>query len=294
MFSVCAPYSAAQTPLKLDGVSLSLRSKHLEDVLAPDCPLEWLELLADNWMHMCGPDLRFLEQVCERYPITLHCVGMNIGGTDDLDAPYLNTLRDLRDLTNARSISDHLCFNTVNGHRYHDLLPLPLNRETLEHLVPRIEFIQDILQSPLCIENASSYFQYRDSNMGEAEFLNELCQRSGCRLLLDLNNICVSAHNLGFNAKATLAEINSEHIEMLHLGGHHQQGALMIDSHSTRISASVWELLRFLLAKMQAPPSIVIEWDNDLPKFSELLHERTIAQSILREAYETSRVAASL
>lgn len=266
----------------LSGVSVALRTPHLPALLGDASDLEWVELMTDNWLHQSGLDQKYLMRVCERYHVSLHGVSMNLGGIAPLDWSYLGAVKALMKTTDAKSVSDHVCFSHVGTRRFHDLLPVPYTEESLQHMSKRIAQVQDFLECRILVENASAYLSYRESTFSEAEFLTLLCEVSGCGLLLDLNNIHVTSHNLGESSEAFLTALDRACVDMLHLGGFTDKGEYLLDSHGHRISEDVWMLFReFMHQRGQLPT--VIEWDNDLPSFDILMAERAKAQRIMME-----------
>lgn len=274
------------------GVSLALRTPHLSEFLLMAAnrkqginihqALSWVELTTDNWLHQSGLDQQLLLRVCDSFDIALHGVGMNLGGMAPLDWGYLRKLKDLVCTTQAKVVSDHVCFNQVGGRKFHDLLPVPYNYETLDYMARRIEQVQDYLGLPILVENASAYLAYRSSCLSEASFLNLLADESGCGLLLDVNNVFVSCSNLNLSTDVFFSELDFSNVHMLHLGGHTDKGAFLLDSHSEKVSDHVWGLYEKTL-KLKPNIPTVIEWDNSLPSFDVLMAERAKAEYFVRD-----------
>ncbi len=271
----------------IEGVGLGLRSAHLEYILAhkPDVP--WFELLSDNWLNASGIDGFLLDKVLEHYPISLHGVGMNVGGTEALNVDYLHALKQLAKRCGSQHVSDHLCFSAVAGQQLHDLAPLPYTEEALQHCVTRIHKIQDVLQMPLIIENISAYVSYKHQTLSEAHMFNELAQQTGCKILLDVNNLYVNQKNIGTDALLTIAQIKPEHVSEIHLGGYTDKGHFLLDAHNNLVSQPVWDLYKVAISKFKNVPTL-IEWDHDLPDFSSLLMEQQKAQIIMSETCENT------
>lgn len=268
------------------GVGVGARPVHYASLLeeAPSHPA-WLEVISENFLGEGGRALAALEGLRARYPVVTHGVSLSIGGTDPLDAAYLARLRRLCDRVNPPWFSDHLCFTRAAGVDLHDLLPLPMTRETVAHVVDRIRRVQDAMGRPFALENVSSYLQYTADEMPEWEFLSEIAERADCGLLFDVNNVFVSSQNHGFDAATYLARVPAERIVQLHLAGHTDKGTHLLDTHGSPVADAVWDLYRKTLEKTGAV-STLIEWDEDIPPYETLLSEvqkaRTIRDEVLR------------
>lgn len=264
----------------ISGAGIGLREQHIQQVLdeRPDVP--WFEILADNYFTQGGllPDL--LSAVRERYPLTFHCIGMSIAGTDALDISYLKKIKQLTDVYQPQWLSDHLCFTQSGSHYYHDLLPFPYTQESLAHVSERVLTIQDYLGRVIAIENVSSYLQFNDSTMDEAEFLAELVQRTDCQLLFDVNNAYVNEINHAITVQSVLERLPLGSICEIHLAGFEEKGKYLIDAHNHRVSHAVWEMYEQLIKQTGAIPTL-IEWDNDIPVFEVLMDESQKAQQII-------------
>ncbi len=269
------------------GYGLGLRVEHYEELLAGDPPIDWLEVLSENYMVDGGRPLDWLARFRERWPLVLHGVSLSIGGSDPLDRDYLARLAALARFTQPAWISDHLCWTGVDGTHLHDLMPLPYTEEALDHVVARVQQVQDTLGRRIALENVSSYVAFNGSQMGEAEFLAEVARRADCLILLDINNIHVSARNHGFDARDYLAAIPVERVQQFHLAGHEDDGDLIIDTHDAPIVDPVWSLYADAVRRF-GPVSTLIERDDHIPPLAELLGEldraRSIATPILRAA----------
>ncbi len=230
-----------------------------------------------------GNPRRVLERVRRDYPVVLHGVSLSIGSTDPLDAAYLNELDALAQAVDPAWISDHLCWGTAHGFNAHDLLPLPYTTATLEHVVARVSAVQDRLKRRILLENPSSYLAFRDSEMSEADFLAEVARRADCGILLDVNNVYVSAHNHGFDAHAYLAAMPAARIGQIHLAGHSVDGELLIDTHDAAVRDEVWQLYADAV-RLFGTRATMIEWDAHVPPFEELAAELERAQSVARDA----------
>lgn len=248
------------------GLGLGLRTTHYPTILERWPEVGWFEILSENYMQTEGRPLWVLDQIAERYPVVMHGVSMSIGSTDPLDFEYLRQLIALRDRCGARWVSDHLCFTGVAGQNTHDLLPLPYTDETLAHVAERVRVVQDLLGAPLVIENPSSYVEFRGATYSEPAFLRALCDETGCRLLLDVNNVYVSALNHDFDAREYLDQIPADRVAQFHVAGHTHHGTHAIDTHIGPVPDPVWELLAYAMQRT-GPVSVLLEWDAEIPPF---------------------------
>jgi uncharacterized protein (UPF0276 family) len=257
---------------------------HYARVLADEpVAVDWFEAISENYMVPGGRGPRVLEQVRSRFPIVLHGVSLSIGSADPLDAGYLDGLGALAERYEPQWISDHLCWTGVGGHSAHDLLPLPWTEEALAHVAERVARVQDRLGRRIALENVSSYFAWRSDAMPEHEFLVRTAERADCGILLDVNNVFVSAHNHGFDADAYLAAIPAERVFQIHLAGHSTDGPLLIDTHDHPICEEVWALYERAIGRL-GPVSTLIEWDDRIPEFRVLEGEAARARAILERA----------
>jgi len=261
------------------GFGLGLRIPHFEDVLTQNHNVDWFEILSENFMVDGGKPRYYLEQVAEQYPIVMHGVSMSIGSTTPLDMTYLNQLKKLMSDVKPRWISDHLCFTQANGINSHDLLPLPYTEDAINHVADRIKQVQEHIGQQMLIENVSSYLTYKESGMTEWEFYNEVCQRADCHMLLDINNIYVSARNHQFNANDYIDAIDINRVRQIHLAGHTDYGDYVIDTHDHDICDPVWDLYRNATKRFGAV-STMIERDDNIPAFGELVQELDVARNI--------------
>jgi uncharacterized protein (UPF0276 family) len=269
---------------------VGLRTAHYPAVLerAPRGALrvDWFEALSENYMGAGGRPHRVLDDVRAHVPVVLHGVSMNLGSADALDAGYLDALAALARRVEPAWLSDHLCWTGVDGHNLHDLLPLPYTEEAVRHVGARIRRVQDRLGRRIAIENVSSYASYRADAMPEHEFLLAVAEEGDCGLLLDVNNVFVSAHNHGYDAETYLdavAERAGHRVFQLHLAGHSEQGPLLIDTHDHPVRAEVWKLFERVVAKLGRVTTL-IEWDDLLPSYDELEAEASRAREILEGA----------
>jgi uncharacterized protein len=288
-----ALHSARAKDAPFLGVGVGLRPKHYANILAENEPaalgVDFFEALSENYMVPGGRPLRVLADVRARFPIALHGVSLNIGSEDPLRASYLDELKALAQRFEPTLISDHLCWTGVDGRNLHDLVPLPYTEAALRHVSERVLRVQDHLGRRLALENVSSYFAYAEDAMPEWEFLARIAERADCGILLDVNNIFVSAHNHGFDPFDYLAAIPPERVFQIHLAGHSQEGELLIDTHDHPVRDEVWSLYEAALRRT-GPVSTLIEWDDRIPEFHELAAEAARARAILeREGGEEGR-----
>jgi uncharacterized protein (UPF0276 family) len=260
------------------GFGLGLRVPHYDDVLATKQPLDFVEVISENFMVDGGRPLHMLEQVRASYPLALHGVSMNIGAVDGLDMDYLKQLRRLADRFDPLWVSDHVCWTAVDGIQAHDLLPLPYSDEALDVVSRNVCVAQDVLGRPLVLENPSTYLEFPGS-MTEAEFLAALCARTGCYLLLDVNNIVVSATNHGRSIDEWLDHIPLDRVRQIHLAGHSQGRDLLVDTHDAPVPTSVWDLYQRFISRL-GPVATMIERDDHIPPFAELLAELQVARDV--------------
>lgn len=253
-------------------IGLGLRPPVYADARSGEIPVDWLELITENFMVPGGQPLAVLDDVRSHYPVAFHGVSMNLGGTDPLDENHLKALTALVDRFEPLSISDHLCWTRHGGHHLHDLLPLPYAEEVIVHVADRIAQVQDTLGRQILIENLSSYAEFDWSSMKEWEFLIAVAERADCLLLLDLNNIVVSAHNHGFDPMTYLNAIPAERVAQHHLAGHSTHSALKIDTHDHPVSKDVWHLYDAARTRY-GPVPVCIERDDNFPPLAELLEE---------------------
>ena len=258
---------------------LGLRTQHYNDFLNTKQPVDWLEVISDNYMVNGGKPLAMLDRIRADYPVTMHGVSMSLGSVNGLDQEYLKNLKALEQRIQPMWVSDHLCWGGVHGRKLHDLMPLPFTQEALEVVSRNIRHAQDFLQRPLVIENVSSYVEFKDSEMTEWTFLTEICNQTGCQLLLDINNIYVSAFNHGFSPFEFVDGVPKEHIRQFHLAGHQDNGDHLIDTHDHPVCTGVWELYEYALNRFGAVPTM-IERDDNIPPLSELLEELETAKAI--------------
>lgn len=248
------------------GLGIGLRTVHFQHILNEKPQVDWFEIISENFMDSGGRPRYVLEQIAERYSVVMHGVSMSIGSTDPLNLEYLQKLKKLATAVQAHWVSDHLCWTGVAGLNSHDLLPIPLNEETLQHVVDRIRIVQDVLERPLVLENPSSYVTFADSTMTEWEFLSRMAEEADCGLLLDVNNVYVSSRNHDFDPREYIENVPHERVVQFHLAGHTNLGTHIIDTHDDHVINPVWELYR-LAHRLTGGVSTLLEWDAKIPEF---------------------------
>jgi hypothetical protein len=263
---------------------IGLRSPHVAHVRAERPPVAWFEVHSENYFAAGGPALAALDRIRADYPLSLHGVGLSLGSTDPLARPHLDKLAQLIARVEPALVSEHLCWSGVAGLHFNDLLPLPFTGEALAHVCSRIDEIQDCLRREIAVENVSAYVAFDDSTMPEWEFVAAAVRRTGCKLLLDVNNVYVNAVNHSFDADTYLAAMPRDAIAEIHLAGFDATGPCLIDTHGARVAPAVWTLYRRTIARTGPRPTL-IEWDIDIPEFSVLEAEAATAAAILAERH---------
>lgn len=267
------------------GFGLGLRRTHYEDFLEGDVPVDFVEVISENYMIEGGRQLRILEEIREKHPVIIHGVSMSIGSAGGLDSDYLDKLKQLERRIDPLWVSDHLCWTRTSAHNSHDLLPLPLTGEALDVVCANIDRAQDHLGGPMLFENPSSYLTFPEDELTEWEFLTEMARRTGCYLLLDVNNIYVSSRNHGFSADEYLSGLPLERVRQIHLAGH-TPGEIIIDTHDREVCDDVWALYAKAMKALPQPVATMIERDDKIPPLPELLSELDRARGIASEACE--------
>jgi uncharacterized protein (UPF0276 family) len=265
------------------GHGIGLRTAHYTRLLdGPATGVDWFEVISENFFEPGGRPWAVLERVRSQVPVVAHGVSLGIGDADALDPRYISALRALVERLEPAWVSDHLCWGSLDGHRAHDLLPLPYTEEALVHVVARVVEVQDLLRRRIVLENVSSYLAYRASTIPEWEFLREVARRADCGILLDVNNVYVSARNLGFDAARYIDEIPADRVAQVHLAGHTDHGSYLFDTHVGPVPAPVWELYRRAVRRFGAV-STLVEWDERVPTFDMVAAEAARARRIEAE-----------
>lgn len=269
---------------------IGLKFEHVAEILSARPQIGWLEVHAENYMGDGGKPVELLEEISRHYPVSIHGVGLSIGGVDDLDRAHLARLERLVANIGPGLVSEHLAWCRVGGSHFSDLLPLPYTKEALDIVSAHVDQVQNRLGRRILIENPSLYIAFEASEMSETEFLNTLSHRTGCGLILDVNNVYVSASNIGYDAAGYIREIDCGAVEEIHLAGHHLKRlgdrTLLIDDHASRVSDPVWDLYSTTLRATGRIPTL-IEWDNDVPSLDVLIEEAARADAILGDYFAT-------
>ncbi|WBU60917.1 MNIO family bufferin maturase [Paracoccus albus] len=268
-----------------NSVGVGFKSIHAKDLIEDAGPVDWLEIHAENYLLDGGPRMALLAQMAERFPISVHGVGMSIGGAEKLNADHLDRVARLVDMLKPASFSEHLAWSTHEGTYYNDLLPLPYTAATLARVCDHILQVQDRLGHRMLLENPASYLAFSESTWSEPDFLAEISRRTGCGLLLDVANVFISANNLGNSASQYIAGFALEKVGEIHLAGPDGdagEAGLLIDSHSRPVPDPVWALFGDVVGQTGPVPTL-IEWDNDVPDFTVLAHEAMRACIILQQ-----------
>ena len=261
------------------GFGLGLRYPHYQHILHTRPKVGWFEIISENFIDAHKGHWEFLAELNKTYPIVMHGVSLSIGGIDPLNRDYLNKLKTLAEFLKTPWVSDHLCWTGIAHRNTHDLLPVPYTEDALSHIVDRIKQVQDILGRPLVIENPSSYVAFKDSTMSEWEFIARMSEGADCGLLLDVNNIFVSAFNHRFDAKAYIDALPGDRVVQIHLAGHTNNKTHIIDTHDDFVTDDVWKLYEYTINKL-GPVTTMVEWDDKIPEFDVLLGEFERAQAI--------------
>ncbi|WP_374374902.1 DUF692 domain-containing protein [Dongia sp.] len=275
------------------GFGLGLRPTHysaIEASMSGVAGIDWFEIISENYMVPGGPPLRHLDRIRARYPMVMHGVSLSIGSTAPLDPDYLHDLKNLAARVQPAWISDHLCWTGIAGLNMHDLLPLPFTEEALDHVAARVHQVQDYLGRPILLENTSSYVTFTQSVLPEWEFLAELTRRTGCQLLLDVNNVYVNAFNHGFDARLFIDSLPRAAVRQIHLAGHQNNGTHIVDTHDHPMIDAVWDLYAHAIGRL-GPVATMIERDDNIPPLAELVAELDRARVVAAAAMSLEAVA---
>ncbi len=275
--------------LAYPGFGLGLRADHYREFLNRPQPVDWLEIISENYMVPGGKPLAMLDAIRADYPMVMHGVSLSIGSAEPLDMDYLAALKALAERVEPLWVSDHLCWTGINAHNSHDLLPLPYDAPTLDCVVDNISRVQDYLGRRILIENPSSYVTFRSSDRSEWDFLAEMAERADCLLLLDVNNVYVSARNHGFHPHDYLVGLPAGRVQQIHLAGHSDMGDYVIDTHDADVCDAVWELYANA-CDLFGPVATMIERDDDIPPLAALITELDRARAVAAQMCEPSYV----
>jgi uncharacterized protein (UPF0276 family) len=262
------------------GLGLGLRNQHFNYILQHQPEVDWFEVISENFMDSGGRPRHVLNEIARQYPVVLHGVSLSIGSTDPLDLNYLRKLKILAKEVDAKWVSDHLCWTGVLSINSHDLLPVPLNEESLRHVTERIRLVQDFLERPLVLENPSTYLTFQHSTIAEWDFLRLMAEETGCGLLLDVNNVYVSSFNNEFDPVTYIEQLPHERIVQMHLAGHQHCGDYIIDTHDRAVRNDVWQLFHLAWQKTGGV-STLLEWDSAIPPFEEYHAELLKAKNFM-------------
>jgi uncharacterized protein (UPF0276 family) len=273
-----------QSPASANAVGVGLRHPHHEYVLAEKPAVSWLEVHSENFFSKGGPALNFITKIRENYPLSLHGVGLSLGSASRVNQKHLQSLKSLISKTEPFLVSDHISWSNVEDQVLNDLLPIPYTQESLEILTNNICQTQDFLKREILLENPSTYLSFKNSKIPEHEFINQVAQKSGCKILLDLNNIYVGSQNNNFSAHKYLTGLNPGIVGEMHLAGHSVRkvdgGQILVDTHNDFVCDPVWDLYEIAAKKFTHVPTL-IEWDQDIPDFKVLMDEAAKAQKII-------------
>ncbi len=265
---------------------IGLRSQHYREILEEPPPVAWMEAHPENYFGEGGAPLRILERVRSQYPLSFHGVGLSLGATDPIDSTHLRKLKALLDRFQPTFVSEHLSWSSVDGRFFNDLLPLPYTEESLNHVCARIDEVQTELQRSILIENVTRYLTWRDSTIPEGEFMTEVVRRTGCGILLDLNNLYVNAVNFHLDPVKFMDAIPPGAVQEIHLAGFDRVGRWLVDTHGQAVYPEVWSLYEWALHHFGPRPTL-IEWDTNLPPLAVLLEQASQANAMLGACYAT-------
>jgi len=262
------------------GVGIGLRVPHYQHILENRPGVDWFEIISENYMVDGGRPLHILDSILEHYKVIQHGVGLYFGSSEPIPRDQLQKLKRLVQRTKTPFLSDHLCWGSVDGKVSHDLLPLPYTMEAAKHTAEKVKMAQEFLEVPICVENVSSYAEFKDSTMTEWEFLSEVVERADCGILLDVNNIYVSSINHRFDPFEYLKGVPAERVGQIHIAGHSTYPAYLLDTHDHPVCDPVWALYQQALQKL-GPTNTLLEWDDKIPSFDEVHREACKAWAFL-------------
>ena len=265
------------------GAGIGLRKQHFHELKKTSLPVGWLEIVPENFMNFGGFPQAILDFCAQQWPIISHGVNLSIGSVDPLNEDYLEKLKALLERTKALWYSDHLCFTSVGGEYFHDLLPLPFSNEAAEHVVKRVGQLKRKIDLPFLLENPSYYVKMPGAEMTEAAFFNRVLEEADCGMLLDVNNVYVNSRNHGFDAEEFIRQLPLHRVGQIHMAGHFDRGDVVIDTHEGPIIDPVWDLYCFTMEAIGRPVSTLIEWDTNVPPLSEVVAEAQHAQGIVEK-----------
>lgn len=271
-------------PRQISGIGVGLRLQYAAELATTERPIDFIEIMPENWVCFGGKRRRHLDACAERFPSTTHSVSLNIGGGDPLDGELLDATAELLRRVEAPFFSDHVCYSSVRGQPVSDLLPLPFTREVIDHTAARIIEARDRVGCPLALENATFYSHMPGAEMDEASFLCQLLEAGDCGMLLDINNVYVNSQNHGFDPRAFIDRMPLSRVWQMHLAGHTRVDDTIIDTHIGPIIEPVWDLYRYTLRRAGRLIPTLIEWDQDIPSFAAVVDEVDRARIAAAEA----------
>lgn len=275
------------------GIGIGLRIPHYHHILNKKPVVDWFEIISENYMVDGGRPLQVLDQILEQYKVIQHGVALYFGSTQKFDNSQLIKLKNLVRRTKTPFLSDHLCWGSVDGRQTHDLLPMPYTMEAAKLTAERIRYVQDFLEIPICVENVSSYTEFKQSKMTEWEFLAEVVDRADCGILLDVNNIYVSSQNHNFDPRKYLHGIQPERVGQIHIAGHSVYERYILDTHDHPVCPPVWSLYEEAI-KLCGPTNTLLEWDAEIPSFEEVHNEALKARKFLEARQQHLQQVAQL
>ncbi len=268
------------------GIGVGLRSAHYREILAEKPPVDWFEIISEDYLSLEGQNFDFLEKILDLYPVVQHGVSLHIGSADPLDFDYLRRLKKLSRVTKTPWISDHLSWGKVAGAHYHDLLPLPFTKEVVAYVAERARIVQDFLELPFALENVSSYTSFKVDEMAEWEFYGAIVERANIHMMLDVNNLYVSSKNHDFSPQEYYEKLPLDRVIQIHLAGHRDMGLYLLDTHDAFVSDPVWELYGEIYPKTKGV-STLLEWDDQFLSFErtwkEALKAKRFQQQVVHE-----------
>lgn len=267
------------------GAGLGLRKEHFAELRLADVPVGWLEIIPENFMNFGGFPQAVLDRCASRWPIVSHGVNLSIGSVDRLNEEYVDRLKTLLQRTRALWFSDHLCFTSVGGEYFHDLLPLPCTHEAADHVVQRVKQLKKRISLPFLLENPSYYVEPPGAQMDEAAFFYRVLEEADCGMLLDVNNVYVNSRNHGFDPRDYIRRLPLHRVAQIHMAGHKDCGDVIVDTHEGPIIDPVWDLYRFTIEQIGRPVSTLIEWDTQIPRLPVVAAEAARAQQILDQIH---------
>jgi len=273
------------------GIGIGLRAPHYDHILTRKPVCDWFEIISENFMIDGGRPLQILDQILEQYKVVQHGVSMYFGSAEKPNREHLRRLKELVKRTKTPWVSDHLCWGSVDGRYTHDLLPMPYTDQALRHTIERVQIVQDFLERPIALENASTYLEFAASTWPESEFLASLAEQAGCGILLDVNNVYVSSFNHGFDPQEYIDRIPRDRVVQIHLAGHTNKGTHILDTHNDYVIDTVWKLYRYAHRRLGGTATL-LEWDANIPEF-DVVHGEALKARKLREQ-EDSRSAMPL